>query len=416
MLIERLAAPPHAALRVPGSKSLTNRALLCAALSDGTTVLPGALRADDTEAMADCLRRAGIDVTWGDDGVVVSSSGRLGAAGGPLDAQLSGTTSRFLLPVLAVSPGTWVLDGDAALRARPFGPLVDAVRQLGAEVHERGEPRSLPLEVVGAALAGGAVSVAGDVTSQFVSALLLAGPLLRDGLDVVVDGTMASAPYVAMTRHVMAAFGVVVDGLRVPSASYVSPGRYPIEPDASAASYFFGVAAVTGGSITLRDLGNGSQQGDVRFATDVLPRMGCTVVQDASSTTVRGPEARTLHGIDIDLGSMPDMAPTLAVIAVFGDGPTRVRGVQIIRGHETDRIRAVVNELRRLGIEAHEHDDGFTIVPGDPRSAIVSTYGDHRMAMAFTVLGLRTGGISIEDPGCVAKTFPKFYDVVAQLR
>ena len=415
-VIEQLDQPPDAVVRVPGSKSLTNRALLCAALCRGRTVLLGALEADDTDAMIRCLVAAGVDVEWQGDELVVEGHGRLGPSDATLDAGLSGTTSRFLLPVLAASPGTWVLDGGEPLRARPFGPLLDAVRQLGGDVRERGEHGRLPLAIWGTLIEGGPVAVAGDVTSQFVSALLLAGPVLNLGIEISLNGHVVSEPYVRMTREVMAAFGVKVDGLQVPRSRYASPGGYVVEPDASAASYFFALAAVTGGSVTVEDLGSASRQGDLAFATEVLAHIGCVVEQEEYATTVRGPDGGIPFGVDVDLGNMPDMAQTLAAVAVFADSPTRVRGVQTIRGHETDRIKAIVTELQRIGIEAREHDDGFTIIPGPPKPATVETYDDHRMAMAFTVIGLRAGGISIADPGCVAKTFPTFFETVESLR
>ncbi|MEO7557092.1 MAG: 3-phosphoshikimate 1-carboxyvinyltransferase, partial [Acidimicrobiales bacterium] len=343
--IEPLRHPPDAVVRVLGSKSLTNRALLCAGLCDGTTVLGGALAADDTEAMARCLRAAGVEVVWDGADLVVTGRGVLGADGGAiLEAGLSGTTSRFLLPVLAASPGRWTLDGDAPLRRRPFGGLLRAVRALGGDVREEGDPESLPLAIAGATLAGGAVEVPGDVTSQFVSALLLAGPRLTGGVSVAATGDVVSWPYVAMTRQVMADFGVVVHGLTVPPSAYRSPATYVVEPDASSASYFFAAAAVTGGRVTVEGLGTGSMQGDLQLV-GVLEQMGCTVTQTESTTTVEGPPDGGLLAVDVHLASMPDMAQTVAAVSVFAAGPTRVRGVGIIRGHETDRIQAVVAEL-----------------------------------------------------------------------
>lgn len=414
--IEPLAEPPDAVVRVPGSKSLTNRALLCAGLCAGTTVLRGALAAYDTEAMARCLRAAGVRIDRDGDDVVVTGRAHLEDNGGAtLDAGFSGTTSRFLLAVLAATPGTWTLDGDAPLRRRPFEGLLRAVRALGGDVREQGDPGCLPLAITGATLGGGAVEVPGDVTSQFVSALLLAGPCFTGGVDVAATGEVVSWPYVAMTRDVMAKFGVTVHGLSVPPAAYRSPGTYVVEPDASSASYFFAAAAITGGRITVEGVGAGSTQGDLRLV-DVFEQMGCAVSRRATTTTVAGPLGGGLRGVDVSLASMPDMAQTLAAVAVFADGPTRVRGVGIIRGHETDRIRAVVTELGRLGVEAGEHDDGFTIVPGSPRPGVVATYDDHRMAMAFAVIGLRAPGIAIADPGCAAKTFPDFFAVLDGLR
>ena len=390
--IAPLERPPDATVVVPGSKSLTNRALVCAALAAGESTITGALEADDTEAMRECLAVLGED-------------------GSTLRARASGTTARFLLPVLAARDGAHVLDGDRSLRARPQGALLDAVRSLGATVDELGAPGCLPVRISGGPVAGGRVEVAGDITSQFLSGLLLAGPCFARGVDVVPTTELVSAPYVDMTAAVMRAFGASVEGLRADPGGYRATS-FAIEPDASAASYFFAAAAFTGGRITVDGLGRGSLQGDLRFV-DVLARMGAHVDRLDGATTVIGGE---LRGVDVDLRDMPDMAQTLAAVAVFADGPTTVRGIGFIRGHETDRIKAVVTELRRCGIEAHETEDGFTVVPGTPQPATIQTYKDHRMAMSFALLGLRAAGIAIADPGCVAKTFPRFFETLDLLR
>jgi 3-phosphoshikimate 1-carboxyvinyltransferase len=390
--VEPLARPPDAIVRVPGSKSLTNRALVCAALAGAGSELIGALDADDTAAMRSCL----LALDRGTD----------------LDARASGTTSRFVLPLLAAREGRFRLDGAPSLRARPMAPLFDALRSLGASVHEDGDAGHLPVTVSGGPVRGGRVEVPGDITSQFLSGLLLVGPSLRDGIEVVPTTTLVSRPYLDMTAAVMRAFGARVDGLRAEPGGY-RPARYTIEPDASAASYFFAAAAITGGRVTVEGLGSDSLQGDLRFV-EVLAQMGAQADIAQGATTVIGPAA--LHGVDVDLRDLPDMAQTLAAVAVFADAPTRVRGVGFIRGHETDRIRDVVAELQRLGIEAHEHDDGFTVVPGNPQPGTVQTYDDHRMAMSFALLGLRVPGISIADPGCVSKTFPGFFEALEQLR
>jgi 3-phosphoshikimate 1-carboxyvinyltransferase len=272
--------------------------------------------------------------------------------------------------------------------------------------------------VSGGAALGDRVHVLGDVSSQFVSALMLVGACLPNGLQVVVDGPIVSAPFLAMTADVMAAFGASCvatgDGYAIAPTGY-RPSRFTVEPDASSASYFFAAAVITGGQVRVDGLARGSTQGDLHLV-DVLARMGAEVEWGTDHTTVTaGP---TLRGIDADLGDLPDMATTLAAVAVFADSPTTVRNVAIIRGHETDRIDAVVTELRRCGIEAHEHDDGFTVVPGRPQPAVIQTYDDHRMAMSFALLGLAPGGegITIADPSCVAKTFPDYFAILDQLR
>lgn len=420
--ITPLERPPDTTVVVPGSKSFTNRALVLAALATGTSTIEGALVADDTEAMAGALVQLGVHIEREDGGtrlVVRGLAGQLPAGPVRLDARLSGTTARFLLPLLALGPGPYVLDGQAPLRRRPMGPTVDGLRSLGAVVEDMGEGEAghLPLTVAGDGTTGGAVSVPADLSSQFVSGLLMAGPLMPEGLDLTMLGPPVSRPYLTMTTAAMSAFGVDVQ--RPTDARFVvAPGGYRatgylVEPDASAASYFFAAAALTGGRVRVAGLGRDSLQGDLAVV-DVLARMGADVEIADTWTEVRG--TGVLHGIDVDLADLPDMAQTIAAVAVFADGPTRVRGVDLIRHHETDRIAAVVTELRRCGVEADETDDGFTIVPSSPRPAAIRTYDDHRMAMSFALLGLRVPGIEILDPGCVAKTFPGYFDVLDQLR
>ena len=394
-----------AEVRPPGSKSITNRALICAALAPGVSTLRGALFADDTRAMMSAVEALGANVQ-ADEGrqTAVVQGGGEPAAGVVVDARQSGTTSRFVLPAAAVFGSRTVVDGSAQLRGRPFGPVFDALRQAGAKVEELGAPGFLPAAVSGP-MRGGAVHVSGNVSSQFLSGLLMAGPLTRDGLEVSLTSELVSVPYVEMTKAVMAAFGVRVDDLTVRPGAYRACA-YDVEPDASAASYFLGAAAVAGGRVTVRGLGSGSLQGDVRFA-DVLERMGATVTRrpDSLSVASSGP----LHGVDVDMADISDTAQTLAAVAVFADSPTRVRGIGFIRGKETDRIGAMVTELRRAGIVAVEDEDGFTVHPGTPRPTVFHTYEDHRMAMSLALLGLRAPGIEILDPGCVAKTYPGFF-------
>jgi 3-phosphoshikimate 1-carboxyvinyltransferase len=290
-------------------------------------------------------------------------------------------------------------------------PLLDALRSLGATV----VGDALPVTVRGP-LQGGTVRLPGDVSSQFLSGLLLAGPCVRGGLRVELTTPLVSAPYVAMTAAVMDAFGASVEGdgeaWVVPEGRYRA-ATYAIEPDASAASYFFAAAVLTGGRVTVDGLGRGSVQGDLAFV-DVLERMGAVVERGDDHTTVAaGPR---LTGVDVDLSALSDTAQTLAAVAVFAESPTRVRGIGFVRGKETDRLAAVVHELRRCGVEADETDDGFVVHPGPPHPAVVETYDDHRMAMSFALLGLKVPGIEIADPECVAKTFPEFWSTFDLLR
>jgi 3-phosphoshikimate 1-carboxyvinyltransferase len=386
LTVEPLARPPDATITVPGSKSITNRALVCAALADGTSVLEGALWADDTDAMVGCLRALGIDVDVAGDRITVhGQGGAIPATEARLDVRLSGTTARFIAPVAALGRGRYEIDAAPPMRRRPMAPTFDALRSLGVRIEELGEPGHLPVVIHSDGGRGGRVSVSGDESSQFVSGLLMAG------FDV--------APYVEMTRAVMGAFS--------------DARTFAVEPDASAASYFFAAAALCGGRVTIEGLGPSSLQGDLRFV-DVLESMGAILERHPTSTTVRG--TGTLHGVDVDLRDLSDMVPTLAAVAVFADSPTTITGVGFIRGKESDRIGDLVTELRRCGIDAVEHSDGLTINPGQPKAARIRTYDDHRMAMALALIGLRVPGIEIEDPACVAKTFPDYFSALDQLR
>jgi 3-phosphoshikimate 1-carboxyvinyltransferase len=413
LAIEPLAAAPDATISPPGSKSITNRALVCAALAEGRSVLRGALFADDTLAMVDALAALGaavIESGPGDATMLVNGTGRP-RGGGKVDARQSGTTSRFVLPVAALASERVEVDGDPQLRARPFGPLLAALGDLGADVEELGEAGRLPVAVRGP-LGGGEVSLPGHISSQFVSGLLLAGPLMERGLRIELSSPLVSVPYVRMTAAVMGFFGVESDGLSVAPGAY-APAEVEIEPDASAAAYFFAAAAISGGRVSVEGLGRDSLQGDVGFV-DVLERMGARVERTARAITVTG--GGPLHGVEVNLSDISDTAQTLAAVAAFADSPTTVRGVGFIRAKESDRIGALVDELRRAGVEASAEEDGFTVTPAPLRPARLRTYDDHRMAMSLALLGLRAPGIEIENPACVAKTYPGFFADLEKLR
>jgi 3-phosphoshikimate 1-carboxyvinyltransferase len=412
--VEPLSRPPDAVVRPPGSKSITNRALVCAALADGVSVLRGALFAADTLAMMGAVAGLGAAVDRDEAVAVVSVRGAGAAAGrspARVDAAQSGTTSRFILPALALGAAEHVVDGDAQLRARPFGPLVDALAQLGVAVRALERDGHLPLAVRGPAR-GGPVALPGSISSQFLSGLLMAGPLMARGLEVSLTSPLVSAPYVRMTRAVMARFGVETDGVHVAPGAY-APCELAVEPDASAASYFFAAAAITGGRVAVDGLGTDSIQGDVVFV-DVLERMGARVERTPTRIVVTG--TGSLHGVDVDMSEISDTAQTLAAVAAFAQTPTRVRGIGFIRAKETDRIGAIVCELARAGVDARADDDGFTIVPAPLRPTRFETYDDHRMAMSLALLGLRVAGIEITGPGCVAKTYPGYFADLERLR
>jgi len=413
--ISPLLRPPDGDVAVPGSKSLTNRALLAAALAEGTSQLTRTLVADDVEAMVDCVRALGATVHLdGPTAEVTGIAGRI-APGGSAFARQSGTTARFIAPVLALAPGPWRLDGDAQLRARPMDDLFDALRRLGASVEPETAGQSLPVDITGP-VRGSVAEVSGATSSQFLSGLLLAAPLREAPSTIRLTGELVSRPFVEMTVAVMAQFGakVEVDGpeYRVQPGGYHATG-FEVEPDASAASYFFATAAITGGRLRVPGLGTASLQGDLGFV-GVLGEMGAAVEVGRDATLVAG--TGVLRGIDVDCSAFPDTVPTLAVVAAFADGPTRITGVGFIRSHESDRIAAIVEDLRRLGVGADELEDGLVVRPAPARGGLVSSFGDHRMAMAFSVMGLVVPGVVIDDEDCVGKTFPGFFEVLDSLR
>lgn len=368
--------------------------------------------------MIDSLRRLGIAVEHSpaDCSAVVSGcSGRPPVAVADLWLENSGTSIRFLTALCALGRGTFRLDGNARMRERPIGDLLESLRQFGISVAAELGTDCPPVVLTSNGLRGGTTTVNADVSSQFLSAILMAAPCAAAPVEIRLAGEMVSEPYVEMTWKVMSQFGVNVDRDE-PGRYLVRPQsyrgrRYDIEPDASAASYFFAAAAVTGGEITVEGLTANALQGDV-FFVKALERMGCEVTWNADSITVRG---RELRGIDIDMNAISDTAQTLACVAPFATGPTRIRNVAHMRHKETDRVAAVVTELQRLGLSVEEHPDGMTIHPGPLQPGTVATYDDHRMAMSFALLGLRVPGIVIADPGCTSKTYPHFFDDLDRL-
>ena len=418
-VIEPFPGPIDAVVSVPGSKSITNRALLCAALATGTSRLEGVLFADDTEAMLGCIVSLGASVEIDRERITVSvrgTGGRIIDTGMPLDVRQSGTTARFVAASLLLAPEGRVLDAGAQMRERPMGPTFQALRALGATVDDGARPGHLPARISGAGQdSRPTVVLPGDISSQFISGLLLTAPCLEHGLRIELSTEVVSAPYLAMTIDVMRSFGAEVSdegGVFLVEPGGYSASDYRIEPDASAASYFFAAAAICGGRVRIDGLGTESIQGDVGFV-HVLADMGAVVELDEDSITVEG---GSLRGVDVDLSAISDTAQTLAAVAAFADGVTRVRGIGFIRAKETDRIAAVVTELRRCGVGAEETGDGFEILPRPVQPTVVHTYDDHRMAMSFSLIGLRSAGISISDPGCVSKTFPDYFSVLETLR
>jgi len=413
-------------VRVPGSKSITNRALLLAALADGESLIEGALVADDTGSFAGGLRSLGFEVLGeGDSGEVAAGRLRVSGAAGRIPAREAsvwcadaGTAARFLLAACAAGHGRFMLDASEQLRRRPIGLLVEALRAQGA-AFEPADPATLPVTVVAGGLAGGDVALPGDVSSQFVSALLMAAPLARAPLALTVDH-LVSRPYVDMTLAMMAQFGVTADrdgyaSFRVEPSTYRARA-YAVEPDASTASYFFAAAAITGGRVTVPGLRRrGGLQGDVRFL-DILEAMDCRVTEGDAGVTVEGPaEPAPLAGITVDMTDIPDTFMTLAAIAPLASSPVTMTGLANVRLKESDRLAAMEEGLRRVGIQTESDPDRLRVLPGLPHGAHIDPHGDHRIAMSFSVLGLRTPGVVIDDPACVRKTCPPFFDLWAKI-
>jgi 3-phosphoshikimate 1-carboxyvinyltransferase len=421
--LEPARQPFSARITPPGSKSLTNRALVLGALAAGACEVSNLLVADDTAVMLDSLERLGFapDVDAAAGTVRIDGrAGTISAASADLFCGNSGTTIRFLTALCALGHGRYTLDGVPRMRQRPIGALTTLLRQLGARIgHAPGADGFPPVHVDANGLRGGAISYGSEISSQYLSAILMVAPYAGTGVRVALTSTQTSWPYVAMTLQLMARFGVTtelnVDPAGEPSAIVVPPGRYAptryvVEPDASNASYFLAAAAVNpGAKVTIEGLGAASLQGDVGFA-DVLRRMGADVVVGTDFITATGPAA--LAGIDVDLADMPDVAQTLGVVSAFATGRTTIRGLHTLRVKETDRVAALSRELGKLGASTEVHGDVVTVTP--PRSGVppaaIDTYDDHRMAMSFAVAGTRARGITIRDVECVAKTYPRFFD------
>jgi 3-phosphoshikimate 1-carboxyvinyltransferase len=406
-----------ATVRVPGSKSVTARALFVAALAEGTSRLVAPLESADTVAFANGLAALGFRVERMPEGWNITGD----PAGPPAEAATvwchdAGTAARFLPALASLGTGRFVLDASAQMRARPMAPLLRALRALDVRVHAA-EGDRLPLRIDADRVAGGAVQVDAGTSSQYLSALCLMGPGTRNGLTIEVLDEV-SVPYVELTLAMMREFGA--DAIRNGSRITIAPGgyqarEYVVEPDASTASYFFAAAAVTGNTVTVLGLGRSTRQGDLRFATEVLPAMGCEVRVDDDRTTVTGP-ARLRSPGEVVMRDISDTMMTLAAIAPFADGPVRITDIGNCRVKESDRIDAMASALGACGITTDTGPDWLEINPGRPHPALVQTRADHRIAMSMSVLGLRTPGVRFDDPDCVRKTFPDFHQEFGHLQ
>ncbi|MBY6185559.1 3-phosphoshikimate 1-carboxyvinyltransferase [Marinobacter hydrocarbonoclasticus] len=403
---------------LPGSKSISNRALLLAALAEGETTLTNLLDSDDIRHMLNALKLLGVEYRWdqeageiwvkGQGGVIANGTGAL-----ELFLGNAGTAMRPLCAALVVGSGEYVLTGEPRMKERPIGHLVDALRPLGADVEYLEETGFPPLKIKAGQLQGGRVSIDGSISSQFLTALLMAAPLANDELIIDVQGDLVSKPYIDITLALMARFGVDVENREyqqfvvTAGQRYVSPGRFLVEGDASSASYFLAAAAIGGGPITVHGVGRQSLQGDKHFA-DALEAMGAIIEwQDESITARRG----ELNGIDMDMNHIPDAAMTIATTALFAHGPTTIRNVYNWRVKETDRLAAMATELKKVGAVVEEGHDFLRVEPVENlQHAAIDTYNDHRIAMCFSLLAVGGVPVTINDPGCTAKTFPDYFE------
>lgn len=408
-------------VNLPGSKSVSNRALLLAALAQGTTRLTNLLDSDDVKHMLNALEALGVGYQLSADRTVCEING----LGGPLKAGKAlelflgnaGTAMRPLAAALCLADNDIILTGEPRMKERPIGHLVDALRQGGAQIDYLEQDDYPPLRIHGG-FTGGEVSVDGSVSSQFLTALLMAAPLAPQDTQIVIKGDLVSKPYIDITLHLMNAFGVTVENDRYQCFSirgqqrYVSPGSYLVEGDASSASYFLAAAAIKGGTVRVTGVGRSSVQGDIRFA-DVLEKMGAKIEwgDDYIACT-----RDVLHAVDLDMNHIPDAAMTIATAALFAEGTTVLRNIYNWRVKETDRLSAMATELRKVGAEVEEGQDFIRITPPQYlTSADIGTYNDHRMAMCFSLVALSDTAITILDPKCTAKTFPDYFERLAAI-
>lgn len=409
---------------VPGSKSYTHRILIASALSDGLCRIENGLFSEDTLLTRDALRSMGIRIDADDARFTVhGAGGRLRAPDAPIHLGNSGTSMRLLTAAAALADGETVLTGAKRMCERPLGDLIDALNGLGVAARSVNGDGCPPVSVPGGGVRGGSVGIRCGMSSQFLSGLLLIGSCTKDGLEIAVTQGPVSRPYIDMTVSVMERLGIRLDRdgyerFHIPGGQRYAPGDYTVEPDISNAGYFWAAAAVAGGRVKVRGVGPDSRQGDIRLA-ELFGRMGCTLSQEADGLALSGALDSAgrprLSAIDVDMGDMPDMVPTLAAAAAFARGTTVIRNVAHLRAKESDRLAAVAAELSKMGISARPTASELIIEGGSPRGAVIDTYDDHRIAMSFAVTGLAVPGVVIRDEGCVRKSFPGFWSVFESL-
>lgn len=418
--VKKIEKPFHVQVTVPGSKSMTNRALLMAALSDGRTKLSGILFSDDSRHFLSSLKSLGFEVIFDEkecSAEVVGCSGNIPVKNGRVYVGSAGTAARFLTAMLALSDGEYEIDASSQMAKRPMKPLFDALTAMGAEFTYLKEEGFLPVKVKGSAALVRSVSIDISKSTQFLSALLMTAPMLKNGLDIRITSEKTDGAYIRITRKMMEEFGceVFYDGhdYHIRAGQAYKSGNYVVEPDVSAACYFYAMAAVTGGSAIVNHVHEGLMQGDMKFL-DVLKQMGCIVEDLPEGISVTGPK-EGLSGVDVDMNDFSDQTMTLAAIAPFANGVTRIRNIAHIRLQESDRLAAIKHNLKSLGIRCDEEDNGLVIYPGKCKPCEIETYEDHRMAMAFSIPGLLTGGIVIKNPLCCRKTFENYFEILNEI-
>lgn len=413
---------------VPGSKSITNRALLLATLAEGTSILRGVLFSDDSRHFLKCIQDLGFETTVNEDAKIVTITG-LGGALPKEEASLyvgsAGTAARFLTAYLGLSKGVWHLDASPQMRRRPMAPLLNALQDLGCQVRYEGEEGFFPFTLNSPGFTSYKATVNIDKSSQFLSALMIAAVLSPHDFEISLEGSHGMA-YVEMTKHMIDAFGaeVIMQPAKnsanesyqvlIPAGQKLTAMDYQIEPDISGACYFYGAAALTGLTVQVKDVHLKALQGDSQFLT-LLQSMGCHLTDNTNGVILRGPEDGSLEGVSVDMSTFSDQAITLAAIAPFAKGPTTITGIGHIRLQESDRINAIATELAKLGVNCHEGSDSLTIYPCTPIPCAIDTYDDHRVAMGFSLIGLRTDGIAINNPECCSKTFENYFQVLDEL-
>lgn len=416
--ITSLKSPIAASIIIPGSKSFSNRALIMAALSSRKTILKGVSRCDDTASLILALKKLGVKIIDQKNNLIIyGNNGNFKTKKININIGPAGTTIRFLAALSCLVPGKIILDGNARMRERPIKELAEALKKLGAEIKYLKNPGCPPLKIIGGKIQGGNVEIKGNISSQYLTALLLIAPVLNNGLELKIKNKLTSRSYLEMTLQGLKDFGIKIENknniYKIKNTNYNPPKNYQIEGDATGAGYFWALAAITGSVIKTKNINPESLQGDLELLK-ILAQMGCEIIKSKNYIQVKGP--KILKAININMENLPDSAQTLACAAAFAKGKTKIIGLKTLKIKETDRLLALKTELAKMQIKTKIGQDFIEIEGGNPQGAQIKTYGDHRMAMAFAVMGARVPNIKIEDPGVVTKSFPEFWEIFKKLK